>query len=72
MILTKKRIIGFAVLCAMTGLISCAATTPPPPPNRVEVVAVRPYYQAAWVAGHWRWARWRHVWVWVPGHWRRY
>lgn len=69
--LKKNQIIKSALLFAALSMINCASTTPPPP-SRVEVVTVRPYYQAVWVAGHWRWAHWRHQWVWVPGHWRRY
>jgi hypothetical protein len=69
--LKKKRIIAFVVLLAVIGVVNCAPTMPPPP-NRVEIVTVKPYPDAVWVAGHWKWSRWYHEWVWVPGHWRRY
>ncbi len=55
----------------------------PPAPRKVTVVAVkRPYRNAIYVAGHWKWNGRRYVWVsarwvkprkgfvYVPGHWR--
>ena len=81
----------FALLFAL-GLVAapsgCAARTVyvvrRPPVARVEVVPVKPYPRAVWVAGHWRWNHGRYVWVpgrwikrprgwvWRKGHWKKY
>ncbi len=43
----------------------------PPPPLRADVSpGPKPYPDAVWVAGHWRWAGDR-GWVWVQGRWMR-
>ncbi len=42
-----------------------------PPPERVEVIGVRPYRGAVWVAGYYDWLPERREYVWVPGHWVR-
>ena len=55
----------------------------PPKHRKVTVVAVkRPYRNAVWVAGYWKWNGHRYVWakgrwikarkgyVYVPGHWQ--
>jgi len=42
---------------------------PPPPPQ--EVVVVRPYPDAVWIAGYYEWLPARGVYVWTPGRWVR-
>ncbi|MDE3057811.1 MAG: YXWGXW repeat-containing protein [Bacteroidota bacterium] len=40
-----------------------------PPPPRHEVVVVRPYPDAVWVPGYYRWRH--HRYVWIHGYWIR-
>ena len=44
---------------------------PPPPPREEVIVAQRPYPDAIWIEGYYRWAPRRHHYVWVRGHWER-
>jgi WXXGXW repeat (2 copies) len=55
-----------------------------PPPPRVEVIPARPYANAFWIGGFWRWQGGRHVWVnghyeaarpgmrWQPHRWEQF
>ena len=42
----------------------------PPSPVR-EVVVSRPFRNAVWIPGFYRWHLHRHEYTWVPGHWVR-
>jgi hypothetical protein len=64
-----KRILVLVMLLLSLG-VDCVYTIPPPPPPAVSVMSPRPYPEAVWVGGYWRWGRWRHRYVWVPGHWQ--
>jgi hypothetical protein len=73
----------FVLLVGLEG--NCAPRTvyvkTAPPTVRVEVKPARPYKNAVWVTGRWRWNGKKHVWVsghyvkpraghvWIPGHW---
>ena len=69
-------------------LVSGQAFCPDPhkaPPRRKGVIIkpAKPYRQAVWLSGHWKWRKARYVWVvghwvkprrgyvWVDGHWAR-
>ncbi len=42
-----------------------------PPPPRREVIVVRPYRDAVWIPGYYRWIPRRHHYVWIHGYWVR-
>ncbi len=70
-----------------TGIMNCASRVvyvrKAPPPVRVEVRPVKPYANAVWVAGYWKWNGRNHVWTsgrwvkarrgrtFVKGHWQK-
>lgn len=43
----------------------------PPPELIVEIKPVRPYFNAVWITGHWRWSRTKYCYVWTPGCWKK-
>jgi hypothetical protein len=51
----------------------CATTTyvktAPPPSKKVVVPTVKPYPNAVWISGHWKWDPRPGKYVWVSGHW---
>lgn len=54
-----------------------------PPASRTEVRPVKPYANAVWIDGYWKWSGGRYVWVlgywtqsrpgktWIPGYWQQ-
>ena len=54
-----------------------------PPPAKTEVRPARPFPDAVWIGGHWKWNAGRYVWVtgrwakpqpgrrWIEGHWKK-
>jgi hypothetical protein len=42
-----------------------------PPSHAHEVVIARPFRDAVWIPGFYRWHPHRHDYAWVPGHWTR-
>jgi hypothetical protein len=62
----------FFACIILTGVLlttGCAPVMPPPPPPAV-VMPARPYADAVWVTGHYKWRPWAHRYQWVPGHWK--
>lgn len=69
-----------------TSFIGCASRAvyvrTAPPAKRVEVRSARPFANAVWIAGYWRWNGNKYVWAkgkwakpkkgkkWIPGHWK--
>jgi len=68
-------------------LADCASRTAyvqkPPPAVKKEVRGPKPYTNAVWIGGNWKWQGGQYVWVsgywtkpvagkkWVPGHWKK-
>jgi len=65
-----RKILGLLVVAVIAGTIGCAPVPPPVPPPPVVVVPARPYADAVWVPGHYKWRRWEHRYQWVAGHWK--
>lgn len=80
----KRRLLKFSVVLFLgIWLVGCGPTVvvKRPPPARTEVRPAKPYTNAVWVKGHWKWSGGRYVWVsgywlksrpgktWVAGHW---
>ena len=42
-----------------------------PPPPRREIIVARPYPDAVWIPGYYRWNGRRHHYLWVRGRWAR-
>ena len=54
-----------------------------PPSARIEVKPAKPYTNAVWINGHWKWNRGSYVWIpgfwskpkpgkkWISGHWAK-
>jgi hypothetical protein len=76
----------FSVACLITiHTLACApaVVVKQPPPARTEVRPAKPWPNAVWIAGHWKWSGGRYVWVsgrwakakrgktWMAGHWAR-
>ncbi|MCD4796491.1 MAG: hypothetical protein K8R49_04890 [Candidatus Cloacimonetes bacterium] len=40
-----------------------------PPRKKVEVKIAKPYQNAVWVSGHWKWHHRKHKHIWIPGRW---
>ena len=79
-----KRLIP-ALLLAYLFIAGCgpAVVVKRPPPPRTEVKPHKPYTNAVWINGHWKWRGGKHVWIsghwtkarpgktWVNGHWKQ-
>ena len=82
-----KRIIPILFLICFVILLiyGCgpAVVMTRPPAPRTETRSAKPYTNAVWIDGHWKWSGGRYVWVsgywtqprpgkiWVPGHWQQ-
>ena len=43
----------------------------PPAPVKEKIVVVKPYPNAVWIPGYYKWRPKHHSYVWVKGHWDR-
>lgn len=69
---TKSRILGLIIVAGfMLITTGCASRVvyvrQAPPVRKVEVRPARPFANAVWIDGHWRWND--RAYLWVPGHW---
>ncbi|MGA3051213.1 MAG: hypothetical protein ABSE00_04755 [Chitinispirillaceae bacterium] len=65
-----RKLFLLLIAAVMLSSTSCIVTAPMrPPAGEVVVMPGRPYHDAVWVPGHWRWSWWRFGYVWVRGHW---
>jgi hypothetical protein len=82
----KKMIpILFLISLIYALIVGCGPTViaTKPPPYKTEVKPAKPYPNAVWMSGHWKWTGGNYVWVpghwvkpragkkWVPGHWQK-
>jgi len=42
-----------------------------PPKKKTEIMVVKPYPNAVWISGYWKWNPRKHKYVWVKGHWEK-
>ena len=67
----KIIIIGLMLIV----MASCATTnasyvrTPPPRAKVVKIKSPKPYPNALWISGHWKWNARTSKYVWVEGYW---
>ncbi len=79
MILMGIILVFLSLGCASSGKVA----TKEPPALRAETRPSRPFQEAVWVDGYWRWNGYDFVWVagkwmkpkkghaWAPGHWQK-
>ena len=58
-----------AALLVETGIGCATYVRVAPPPPKTEVKPSKPFPNAVWIDGHWKYKRGH--WVWVPGHWAK-
>ena len=85
-----RKTVKIWIIALLTGyfsglFIGCgpAVVVRQPPPKKVEVKPAKPYKNAVWVSGHWKYTGGNYVWVsgywtkskpgktWVSGHWAK-
>lgn len=67
----KTMILACILIFVSFSLENCASRVvyvrKAPPSRRVEVKSVKPYANAVWISGYWKWNGRKHIWV--SGHW---
>ena len=74
---TLRTIFAMALLVALLSISNSAyagrrvyvRVSPPRPKKVVVVKPAKPWKQAVWINGHWKWQKGH--WVWVKGHWKK-
>ena len=66
-----KKIIPIFLFTSFFYILGCgpSVVVKQPPPAKTEVRPAKPYANAVWIDGHWKWSGGRYVWV--PGHWAK-
>ena len=70
----RKTIIIFSLFCFFFAtLLSCApaVVVKEPPAPKVEAKPLKPFPNAVWIDGHWKWSSAISDFVWVSGHWAK-
>lgn len=70
----QRSVILLSLFCFLFMILfGCAPTVvvKEPPAPRVESKPPKPFPNAVWIDGHWKWGSGANDYVWVPGHWTK-